>query len=308
MSQRNTLENGLAVNIIAIHFMIPASIRRVLEDQHDIHIQNEQTVSGGSINRTHKLETNEGPLFLKWNQSAPSNFFEAEAKGLDLLKSADSGLRIPSVIAWSVPERLVPGFLLMEFIPEGSGTSSDSFTFGTQLAKLHKTTTEKFGLSYNNYIGSLHQQNGQFDDWTSFFIEKRINPQLKMAIDSGKLSQSLLPNWKRLMKILDDVLPSTEPSLIHGDLWGGNYLFDESGNAVLIDPAVYYGHPEMDLAFSRMFGGFSRSFYEGYNSVSPIPGDFSERVPIYNMYPLLVHVNLFGGNYISQFERFIKKY
>ncbi|MDX1640539.1 MAG: fructosamine kinase family protein [Balneolaceae bacterium] len=288
--------------------MIPDSLRTVLEDEFDVSIQNEQSVSGGSINRSHKLETNRGTLFLKWNQSVPDDFFEAEAKGLELLKEAGSGLHIPSVIAWRAPTSNHPAFLLMEYISEGSGDSSDSFHFGKNLADLHSTSAEKFGLSYDNYIGSLPQKNGEYDDWNNFFVEKRINPQLKKAIDSGKLSQRLLKNWKRLINRLDDLLPSTSPSLIHGDLWGGNYIFDEKGNAVLIDPAVYFGHPEIDLAFSKMFGGFSDSFYEGYESVKPLPEGFSERVPVYNMYPLLVHVNLFGGHYITQFERFIHKF
>lgn len=288
--------------------MIPGSIRTVLQNEFNIEIQTDQSVSGGSINRSHKLETDQGTLFLKWNQSSPDDFFEAEAKGLDLLKSADSGLRIPSVMAWKKPETGTPGFLLMEYIAEGSGTTSDSFHFGEKLAKLHSTQVENFGLSYDNYIGSLSQQNGEYDDWNTFFIKKRINPQLKMAIDSGKLNQRLLANWKRLMSQLDDLLPPTKPCLVHGDLWGGNYLFDENGNCLLIDPAVYYGHPEMDLAFTRMFGGFSNSFYEGYESVNPLPANFSERIPIYNMYPLLVHINLFGGHYISQFQHFINKF
>lgn len=288
--------------------MIPESIRTVLQIEFGVEIRSDQSVSGGSINRSHKLETNQDTLFLKWNQSAPDDFFEAEAKGLKLLNSADSGLRIPSVIACQKPDPATPGFLLMEYIAEGSGTNSDSFHFGEKLAKLHSTQAQNFGLSYDNYIGSLPQQNGEYDDWNTFFIEKRINPQLKMAIDSGKLSQRLLANWKRLIKRLDDLIPPTKPCLVHGDLWGGNYLFDKDGNVVLIDPAIYFGHPEMDLAFSRMFGGFSNSFYEGYESANPLPADFAERVPIYNMYPLLVHVNLFGGHYASQFEQFIRKF
>ncbi len=288
--------------------MIPKSIRSILETEHDLKIESEQSVSGGSINRAHKLQTNQGMLFLKWNQSAPDNFFEVEAKGLELLNSADTNLRIPKVIASHKPTSKTSGFLLMGYISEGSGNSSDSFRFGTELAKLHSTKGDHFGLSYENYIGSLPQKNGEFGDWITFFVEKRINPQLKMGIDSGKFPQSILNHWKRLTNQLDDLLPSTKPSLIHGDLWGGNYLFDENGVAVLIDPAVYYGHPEMDLAFSKMFGGFSGSFYDGYESVNPLADGFSNRVPIYNMYPLLVHVNLFGGHYISQFEGFIRKY
>lgn len=288
--------------------MTPQSILSVLENKYDLEIEGEETVSGGSINQAHKLLTNRGNFFLKWNQSAPDNFFDVEAKGLKLLGSAESNLRIPKVIASQKPDSETPGFLLMEYISEGSGDSSDSYTFGAELAKLHNTKGAHFGLSYKNYIGSLPQKNDEHDDWVSFFIDQRINPQLKMAIDSGKLSQSILKPWKRLMNQLDDLLPATKPSLIHGDLWGGNYLFDENGVGVLIDPAVYYGHPEMDLAFSKMFGGFAGSFYEGYESVNPLQGSFSDRIQIYNMYPLLVHVNLFGGHYVTQFERFIQTY
>lgn len=288
--------------------MIPESIRTALEEQFNVFIQGERSVSGGSINQAHKLETNKGVLFLKWNQSAPDDFFGVEAKGLELLRSANSGLRIPSVVAWKRPEPETPGFLVLEYIAEGSGRSSDSFQFGVDLAKLHATKAKKFGLAYNNYIGNLPQKNGEFDDWNSFFVERRINPQLKMAVDSGKLSRELLKNWKRLINQLDDLMPSCKPSLLHGDLWGGNYLFDRNGKAVLIDPAVYYGHPEMDLSFTKMFGGFSSEFYQGYETISPVEDGFSERVPIYNMYPLLVHVNLFGGHYTSHFSRFIQSF
>lgn len=288
--------------------MIPKSIQKTLENEFDVEIKSESTVSGGSINRAHKLETNKNTLFLKWNQSAPDDFFEVEAKGLELLSSADSGLRIPTVMAWQRPNTNTPGFLVLEYIEEGSGSPSDSFQFGVDLAKLHSNHSEQFGLSYDNYIGSLHQKNGEYSDWIDFFVEKRIQPQLKMAIDSGKLSQALLKNWKRIINQLDGIIPPCTPSLIHGDLWGGNYLFNSEGKAVLIDPAVYYGHPEMDLAFSKMFGGFSSPFYEGYQSVSPFENGFFDRVPVYNMYPLLVHVNLFAGHYTSQFSRFLQSF
>ncbi|MCG2589591.1 fructosamine kinase family protein [Rhodohalobacter sulfatireducens] len=288
--------------------MIPKSIRNVLENQFDIKIESEQTVSGGSINRAHKLQTDQGALFLKWNRSAPDHFFDVEARGLKLLASVDADIRVPSVLVTQPPSPDTPGFLLIEYIREGSGSSSDSYNFGAELAKLHNTTGDHFGLAYDNFIGSLPQQNDQFDNWIPFFVEKRINPQLKMAIDSGKISQNFFGNWNRLSKKLEDLLPPTKPCLIHGDLWGGNYLFDENGTGILIDPAVYYGHPEMDLAFTKMFGGFSTSFYEGYKSVTPLEDDFSNRVPIYNLYPLLVHVNLFGGHYVSQFERIVGKY
>jgi protein-ribulosamine 3-kinase len=279
---------------------IPDSIIETLQNGHNFTITGGRSVSGGSINQAFRVQTNNGPLFLKLNRSAPDDFFEKEAEGLRLLKWAGSGLRIPEVIAAERPADNRPAFLLMEYIE--TGRSGDSFAFGEKLADLHKNGANLFGLDHNNYIGSLPQSNRQHYKWSDFFHEERILPQLKMAIDSGKMNRNAITQWNNIAKRLDDLLPFADPSLIHGDLWGGNYLFDAGGNAVLIDPAVYYGHPEMDLAFTKMFGGFSRDFYEGYWSVTPPEPGFEERVPIYNLYPLLVHVNLFGGHYVSQTE------
>jgi protein-ribulosamine 3-kinase len=279
---------------------IPDSIIETLQNGHNLTIAGGRSVSGGSINQAYRVETNNGPLFLKLNRSAPDDFFEKEAEGLRLLKSAGSGLRIPEVIAAERPADNRPAFLLMEYIE--TGRSGDSFAFGEKLADLHKNGANLFGLDHNNYIGSLPQSNRQHSRWSDFFHEERILPQLKMAIDSGRMNRNAISQWNSLAKQLDDLLPCADPSLIHGDLWGGNYLFDTDGNAVLIDPAVYYGHPEMDLAFTKMFGGFSADFYEGYWTVTPSEPGFEERVPIYNLYPLLVHVNLFGGHYVSQTE------
>lgn len=286
--------------------MIPESILDCLTNNLDIAIHNTKTLSGGSINQSYKIESNNGDLFLKWNRSAPDDFFDKEARGLDILKESGSELRIPEVIAVRKPETGRPGFLLMEFIPEGD--NGNSYAFGEQLAILHNSRGESFGLDHDNYIGSLPQSNKNHDNWVSFFSEERIGPQLKIAVDSGKMDSSSVRGWTGLQSRLDDLMPPVKPSLIHGDLWGGNYLFDQKGSAVLIDPAVYYGHPEMDLAFSKMFGGFSVEFYDGYESVSPTEAGFSERVPLYNLYPLLVHVNLFGGHYTSQAAAVLKNY
>jgi protein-ribulosamine 3-kinase len=286
--------------------MLPESITSYLADHSGIDVQSAQNVSGGSINQAVKITSGKGNFFLKWNSSAPEDFFTKEAEGLSLLRSANSALRVPEVIVTGKQVNNRTGFLLMEYIEEGR--IGDSFAFGAELAKLHQTTAPKFGLETDNYIGSLPQSNRMHNDWQDFFSKERIKPQLKMAIDSGKMDRSLLAHWDRLASRLDELLPPTKPSLIHGDLWGGNYLFDSTGKATLIDPAVYYGHSEMDLAFSKMFGGFSGDFYEGYESVAPLEPGFSERVPIYNLYPLLVHVNLFGGHYTSQAAQLLKKY
>jgi len=277
---------------------LPPYVKDRLKENHNITVNAETSLSGGIINSAYRIKTNRGELFLKWNPDAPTDFFEKEAEGLKLLRSAETRLRIPDVIALETSGDGLPGFLVMEFIQ--SGISGDSAEFGAELARLHQTKADEFGLNSDNYIGSLPQCNQRHSEWEPFFSEERIKPQLKMAINSGKMDQTALKAWSRITSKLDQLLPKTEPSLVHGDLWSGNYLFDIDGVAVLIDPAVYYGHPEMDLAFSKMFGGFSAEFYRGYESVLPLERGFDNRVPIYNLYPLLVHVNLFGGHYISQ--------
>lgn len=289
--------------------MLPEPIHNILDNEHQITVNKTEPVSGGSINHACRLSTNKGIFFLKWNPSAPAGFFEKEAEGLQLLTSASPpGIRIPDVVAVdrTEPAGNLPGFLLMEWIRENR--QGDAFAFGAELARLHQTHAEKFGLASDNYIGSLPQSNRRHSDWNSFFAEERIGIQLKRAVDHGRMDADILRFWNRLAAQLGSLLPPCKPSLLHGDLWGGNYLFDEQGKAVLIDPAVYYGHPEAELAFTKMFGGFPAGFYEGYEYVSPVPGNFDERVPIYNLYPLLVHANLFGGHYVSQSIRFLKRY
>ena len=285
---------------------IPQSIKDRLNEVYDILIKSEMSVSGGSINRAYRIGTNEGDLFLKYNTSAPADFFKKEAEGLKLLTSATTKIRIPNVVADCAPSDRSPGFLVIEFIE--SGSTGNAAQFGAALAELHQTNSEKFGLREDNYIGSLPQSNQNHSEWSAFFSAERIKPQLKLAVDSGKMEAKVYGQWEQISRKLDSLLPKTKPSLVHGDLWSGNYMYDSDGRAVLIDPAVYYGHPEMDLAFSKMFGGFTREFYSGYESVSPLDANFEERVPIYNLYPLLVHVNLFGGHYISQAKSVLNRF
>ncbi|REL38802.1 fructosamine kinase [Rhodohalobacter sp. SW132] len=286
--------------------MLPETIRTRIIESCDISVDSAESVSGGSINHALKLHCGSSTLFLKWNANAPDDFFLKEAEGLELLKAGSTELRVPEVIQSAAPHGDRPGFLLMEWINPGS--TGDAFQFGEQLARLHQTKAERFGLNSDNYIGSLPQSNKHHAKWLTFFADERIGPQLKRAVDSGKMEPSIQKNWFGLLKRLDAIIPPTEPSLLHGDLWGGNYLFDEDGRVVLIDPAVYYGHPEMDLAFTKMFGGFDPAFYDGYGSITEIEADFKDRIQVYNLYPLLVHVNLFDGHYTLDCRRFLKKF
>lgn len=287
---------------------IPGSLLTYLTQNLEINVKQMSPVSGGSINRAVLLGTSETELFLKWNDSAPRDMFHKEAKGLELLGETETNLVIPSIVAFNSENEEIPGFLLMEYIKPQRGDGKASRKLGQELAKLHTHTASSFGLNHHNYIGRLPQSNTPHSSWVSFFIDERIEPQLKMAFDRNALKRSVHKNWSRLAGKLPDIFPPAEPSLIHGDLWGGNYFFDSENRPVLIDPAVYYGHPEMEIAFTKMFGGFSDIFYDAYAFESPLEPGFNERVEIYNLYPLLVHANLFGGHYASQAETFLRQF
>lgn len=281
--------------------MTPEALKAIIQSQIDMTIISEKPISGGDINKAAKIETTSGDrFFLKWNESAPEGMFETEAKGLKLLDSALTDLIIPEVFL------IGDNFLLLKFIEE-SNTGS-SFDFGVQLAKLHRKTNELFGLDHSNYIGRLPQQNKYHADWLEFFMRERLEPQVKMAIDTGKLDPKLSTIFDRAINYTYVVFPDEPPALLHGDLWGGNYLFNTEGKACIYDPAVYFGHREIDLAMSRLFGGFGSDFYQGYNEEYPLEKGYEERFKLCNLYPILVHANLFGGHYCNQAEVLLKHF
>lgn len=263
-------------------------------------------VGGGCINLTLKAETSVGPFFVKLNSGETGwHNFQCEKRGLLLLKQK-SAFRVPSVI--STFEEGEWAILILEYINSGIKASSFWEEFGSQLANLHRVSSGNFGLDHDNFIGSLSQSNQARLTWPEFFIEERIIPQLKLARQSGNLLQNDADAFNKLFKALPSIFPEEKPSLLHGDLWNGNFMVAEDGVAVLIDPAVYYGHREMDLAFSKLFGGFAREFYEAYNQEWPLEPGFSERESICNLYPLLVHVNLFGGGYVNSIRQIINRF
>lgn len=262
--------------------------------------------SGGCINSGGKLITSSGNFFLKWNDRKKfSGMFEAEAKGLKLLSKPDV-IRIPKPIISGETE--THQFLLMEFIEEK--TKSDSYwkNLGWQLASLHRNSADDFGLDHHNYIGSLKQFNNPNKNWVAFFIEQRLEVQLKLATDNKRTSHEVVQLFQSLYKKLPELLPIEQPSLLHGDLWNGNLITDNKGEPCLIDPAVYYGNREAEIAFTGLFGGFPPEFYRSYNENFPFFPGFNDRSDVYNLYPLLVHVNLFGGSYLSQAVSILKQY
>ncbi len=281
--------------------MVPEAIKINIQSELNIKLTSGKLLHGGDINQAAKIETDSGDrFFLKWNTSAPGNMFKAEAKGLGLLDLALTDLIIPEVFL------IGDDFLLLEFVEESN--SGSSFDFGVQLAKLHKKTNELFGLDHYNYIGRLPQQNKYHADWLEFFVRERLEPQVKMAIDSGKLASKFAQIFDRVMNYTYVIFPDEPPALLHGDLWGGNYMFTTDGSACIYDPAVYFGHREMDLAMTQLFGGFDNQFYQGYNEEYPLQKGFEERSKLCNLYPVLVHANLFGGHYVSQAEALLKRF
>jgi protein-ribulosamine 3-kinase len=263
-------------------------------------------IGGGSINDAYRLDTTAGRFFLKTNSADhyPS-MFEAEADGLMRLDEAGP-LRVPEVVAHGEEQDV--SYLLLEWVESGAKGLNFWVDFGQGLAQLHRHTQKHFGLERDNYIGSLVQCNTPAQDWSSFFIHQRLEPQLKMARDRKRVEAGMVFRFERLFHQMDERFPSEPPALLHGDLWSGNFLCDSQGRPVFIDPAVYYGHREMDLAMTKLFGGFDAELNTAYQAEWPLEKGWEERVDLCNLYPLLVHVNLFGGSYVAQVEAVLKRF
>lgn len=253
-------------------------------------------VSGGSINNCFKIITSSGRFFLKYNKNSSIEMFEVESRGLDLLRESSS-FYIPKVVSYK------KNYLLMEFIEEEKKDGHFWEKFGRRLSEMHKKTNSYYGLDHNNFIGSLAQKNNFVNRWSDFFINQRLMPQLSL----GSFSNDFLLSFDKLFVKIDSFFPKEPPSLLHGDLWSGNFLVSSS-LPVLIDPAVYFGFREMDIAMSKLFGGFDSSFYSSYNEQNPLSDGWEDRLDICNLYPLLVHVNLFGGSYYNQVKRILTRF
>ena len=283
--------------------MIPSEIKRRIITQlgnalnTTITVNGESSIVGGCINNTIKINTNKGDFFVKWNTNSKANMFQSEYNGLKVLKDTNT-IRIPNVLCFD------DDFLILEFISPSNPNNAFWEVFGQKLALMHKQTHSKFGLDFDNYIGSLYQDNTQNKNWTEFFIQNRLQAQLSI----GNFSGTLLSDFDKLFQKLPNLFPNEKPALLHGDLWSGNFLAKNGDTPMLIDPAIYYGNREMDIAMSKLFGGFNSDFYFAYNESRPLENGWEERIQICNLYPLLVHVNLFGGAYINQVKNILSYY
>jgi fructosamine-3-kinase len=255
-------------------------------------------VGGGDIHASYRLETDSGPLFLKLNDADSLAMFAAEADGLAAIRQTDT-IRVPEVIAYAGDDQL--SFLLLEWLEMSNCGPREDRDLGGSLARLHRCQGESHGWPSDNFIGSTPQTNSPDDDWTDFYRDCRLRPQFEMAARNG-FGNPLQEIGDKLCDHLGSLLGSYQPppSLLHGDLWGGNKAALTDGAPVIFDPAAYYGDRETDLAMTRLFGGFSESFYSAYEEEWPLTEGAGTRCRLYQLYHLLNHLNLFGASYLNR--------
>jgi protein-ribulosamine 3-kinase len=286
-----------------------ASVRAAVEQALGATVRSERPIGGGDINDAHEAVLSDGrTVFVKTNDRADRGMFPAEARGLAWLEEARA-LRLPKVLAVSGGEQHGPSFLVLEHLGSSAPVRGFDDELGRGLAALHRFGAPSFGLDHDNFIGRLPQANGPLATWPEFYRERRLAPQLERAERAGLADAGLHRSFDQLFARLEELCgPSEPPARLHGDLWGGNLHSDANGKPCLIDPAVYGGHREVDLAMMKLFGGFGERVFAAYNEAYPLAAGHAERVSLYQLYPLMVHVNLFGTSYLGSVKRAFIRY
>lgn len=276
------------------------SITERIENFRGVKVKKAESLSGGCISNAYRVTFEDSTSFLiKLNEQLPGDMFIKEAHGLKELKKAGA-IKVPDVFLYD------NDFILTEFINTSVKQRYFFEEFGRKFALLHKYTANEFGFYEDNYIGSTPQINindeSTKNNWTSFYFNMRLFYQFKLAERNGYADSRLRDAFRKIEDKIDAILAvdNVKPSLLHGDLWNGNYMADENGNACIIDPAVYYGHREADLSMTKLFGGFPTSFYEAYNEEYPLDEGWKYRENIYMLYHVLNHLNIFGRGYYAQ--------
>lgn len=281
---------------------LPAPVARWLDENQRGSATRLTPVSGGCINNGARLETDSGAsFFLKQNAAAPPAMFEREAEGLRAIRVADGPL---------VPQPLLVGrdFLLLEDLRPAPRRPGYWEALGQQLAVLHQHTSPEFGFDHDNFLGSTPQPNPRTGDGYRFFAEHRLGYQARLAGQSGLLGEADVRRIDSIAERLPELVPEQTASLIHGDLWSGNATAGPTGQPALIDPAAHYGWPEAELGMTALFGGFSAAFYDAYAAAHPLEPGWRDRLPLYNLYHLLNHLNLFGRGYLGQVQQVIRRF
>ena len=279
--------------------------KKSIENRLQTALKTIKPVAGGDINRVYLLQDAQRNFILKINlRNKFPGMFEKEARGLDLLSGPN--VRTPKVL-----DHFAEGenqFLILEYFESERPSNNFWHDFALSLSSLHQRTSDYFGLNEDNFIGSLIQKNDPYDSWEVFFTQMRLNPQIKMAFENGLLEKRDLKLFELFFGKFSMLVPEVKPSLLHGDLWSGNLMCTKGQVPVYIDPAVYYGHHEMDLAMTQMFGGFDPSFFSVYKEHFKLLDGWQERIQIHNLYPNLVHLNLFGSSYLHGILSVLKKF
>ena len=289
--------------------MLPEDVQEVVRPHLDGAIEQYERLGGGCIANAGRLDTASEILFLKWSRDDVAHTFPPEAEGLRALRKAEAPLFIPEVVAVQNRSGDQPGFLLTDWIATGPEPSGFWEAFGRALASMHRHAADRYGLGTDNFIGRLPQQNSWMDDWPAFFRERRLAPQVEMARERGRWQPEWDGSLENLYRRLDELLPAApEASVLHGDLWNGNFMVTDGEQPALFDPAAYYGHREADLAMTRLFGGFDQRFYDAYREAWPLEPGFDKRMEVYNLYHLINHLNHFGSSYAGRVGRILKRY
>jgi len=287
--------------------VLPRTLQQALEDALNTQLVSATLLSGGMVNQAARVEAQDGPIFVKWHEDAPSGLFAAEANGLCALGVTNT-IRVPQVLTFRDAAPAALAYLALEYIEERRPADQAVFTsnFAEALAALHRSTfsPDGFGLPEDNYLGTLRQINTPHAHWPTFYRDCRLLPQIEIAQqrkllppDRERLLMQVIDNLETLLSDLE-----AKPCLLHGDLWSGNFL-TVGNEAAVIDPAVYYGEREIEMAFVELFGGFPPGFIETYSAAYPLDAGYVQRRPLHQLYYLLVHLNYFGETYGPNVER-----
>ncbi len=268
-------------------------------------VHKHSTIGGGCINTAFLIEDHEKKFFVKLNHATALDMFVAESTGLDEIVTAGT-IFAPQPLCFGTTES--QAYLVMEHIERGTAGENGMRLFGKQLAEMHRATASQYGWKIANTIGSTPQLNVLDSSWHHFWREQRLTPQLELAARNGYRG-GLQSKGEKLLSALPLLLANHQPppSLLHGDLWSGNYAFNTDSMPIIFDPAVYFGDRETDIAMTELFGGLSSDFYDAYRDTWPLSPEYETRKSLYNLYHILNHANLFGGSYISQAENMIDR-